>query len=131
MPRQVKTNFKIHTEPLTKTVKIGDVICHSETPRKYFTLENNDIIYTKMKELKITYPPYLGPCVDFGLGDVCLEETGDKFKFYLVERMHKYQCADFDNLKDAVDHLVEFYIKNKYVRDGEAFKKIFYELFKL
>lgn len=131
MPRKVKPNLAVHTEQLTKNVEFDEVICHSETPRKYFTPENNDIIYTKMKEMNVMYPPYLGPCVDFGLGDACLEEAGDKFKFYYVERMHKYKCADFDNIKDAIEHLVKIYTEKKYVHDPDAFRKIFYDTFNL
>ena len=67
-----------------------DIIGHTDNKQEYFTLENNNIIYKRLREeLNMQYSlPRLGVSVDFGLGDICLEECTleDKkiFKFYTV-----------------------------------------------
>ena len=85
MERTINDNLrgKIHTEKITNE-SFDEIIGHSEEKRKYFTIENNDIIYKRLKnEVSIEYLPYLGSSVDFGMGDICIEETKDNFKFYL------------------------------------------------
>ena len=74
--------------------------------RKYFTDENNDIIYNRLKnELTIQYLPYLGPSINFGLGDICLEEDDNIFKFYVIDRASKFEYEEFNKVEDAIKKL--------------------------
>ena len=85
---------KIITEPF------NGIIGHSDSARKYFTNEKNDIIYKRLKsELSIEYLPYLGRCVDFGMGGICLEESRDKFKFYIIDRTLKFEYEEIYTMK--------------------------------
>ena len=107
-----------------------EIIGHTTCERKYFTLENNDIIYKRLKEeTDLDYLPYLGACVDFGLGDLVLEEDIDKFKVYFIERMSKYDYMEYGNLKDAVDDLINKCTRYKDNKDEiqEKMRNIFYE----
>lgn len=103
-----------------------DIIGHTDNKQEYFTLENNNIIYKRLREeLNMQYSlPRLGVSVDFGLGDICLEECTleDKkiFKFYTIDRNVKFDYAEFDNVKDAVKRLVEYYKKNKFIYYSET-----------
>ncbi len=129
MPREISEEYlgKVHTEKITNE-PFDAIIGHSECERKYFTIENNDIIYKRLKnEVSIRYLPYLGPCVDFGMGDICLEEAKDCFKFYIIDRASKFDCANFDNIKDAIDHLVSYYKEYNEVDDPEKVREIFYQ----
>ena len=129
MGRKIKDKFRgrIHTEKITNEA-FDEIIGHSECERKYFTIENNDIIYKRLNsELKIDQLPYLGPCVDFGLGDFCIEEGKDIFKFYIIDRATKFQYEEFDNIKDAIQKLISFYTQYKIVDNPEKMEEIFYE----
>ena len=125
MIRKVKAG--IHTEKITNE-PFDDIIGHSENERVYFTIENNDIIYQRMRnELSINHLPYLGPCVDFGMGDICLEEGTSVFKFYCIDRMEKYEYQEFDNINDAIKHLVSVYGEWEMVDDPDKMKEIIFQ----
>lgn len=117
---------KITNEPF------DEIIGHSTSERKYFTIENNDKIYKRFRnELKITYLPYLGPCVDFGLGDICLEESDNVFKFYIIDRTDKMEYQEFKDLKDAIERLISFYKEWNYVDDSNKMRDILYQTLNL
>lgn len=109
-----------------------DVIGHIEYESKYFTIENNNIIYRRLKkETDLEYLPYLVACIDYGEGDVCIEE-GIKdgveiFKFYIIDRFNKFDYQEFSNLEDAINRLVEYYINNEMTKEPEKVKSIFIE----
>lgn len=127
MPREVKSNIGVHLEKITNE-PFDDIIGHSDVERKYFTIENNDIIYKRFKkELSIRYLPYLGPCIDFGLGDICLEEAADNFKFYIIDRAAKFELEEFDKIEDAIQKLVSYYKEYEFVDNPEKMKEIMYQ----
>ena len=128
MVRKIDKSIKgIHTEKITNE-PFDDVICHSVSKRKYFTIENNDIIYRRLREeLKLYHLPYLGPCVDFGAGDICLEESNGTFKFYIIDRAAKFDYKEFDSIEDAINTLIESYQRIYDIQDIDKMKKIFYE----
>ena len=127
MGRQINPNVKV---PLVKITNepFDDIIGHNEVERKYFTIENNDIIYRRFREeLKLQNRPYLGPCVDFGLGDICLEEAKDCFKFYIIDRASKFDYEEFDNIEDAIHRLVSYYKEYDEVDNPELMEEILFE----
>ena len=129
MNREISKNLKgkIHVEKITNE-PFDDIIGHSEVERKVFTIENNDIIYRRFREeLKMQVRPYLGPCVDFGLGDFCIEEAKDCFKFYTIDRGTKDNYEEFDNVEGAIQKLMSFYRKYNIVNDPDKMEEIFYE----
>lgn len=127
MERKINKNIKVPTEKITNEA-FDDIIGHSEYERKYFTIANNDIIYKRFKsELSIDCLPYLGPCVDFGLGDICLEEAKDSFKFYIIDRTEKFEREELDNIEDAIQKLVTFYKENELVDSPEKMEQILYQ----
>lgn len=127
MPREVKPNIGVHLEKITNE-PFDDIIGHSEVERKYFTIENNDIIYKRFKnELSIRYLPYLGPCIDFGLGDICLEEAKDNFKFYIIDRAAKFELEEFDRIEDAIQKLISYYREYEFVDDQDKMEEILYQ----
>ena len=127
MERKVRPNIKVHTEKITNE-PFDDIIGHSDFERKYFTIENNDIIYKRFKnELSIVYLPYLGPCVDFGLGDICLEEAKDNFKFYIIDRATKFELEEFVRIEDAIQKLISYYRKYELVDDPDKMEEIIYQ----
>ena len=96
--------------------------------RKYFTNENNDIIYNRLKnELTIQYLPYLGPSINFGLGDICLEEDDNIFKFYIIDRASKFEYEEFNKVEDAIKKLTTYYKENKIVDSHDKMEEIFYQ----
>lgn len=118
---------KIHLEKITNE-PFDDIIGHSECERKYFTIENNDTIYKRLKsEVSIAHLPYLGPCVDFGMGDICIEEAQNCFKFYVIDRATKIGYKEFDNIEDAIQELISYYKKYEIVNDPEKMEEIFYQ----
>ena len=129
MPLKVNENVNVHLEKITNE-PFDDIIGHSEGERKYFTVENNDIIYKRFKEeLKFyTSYPYLGPCVDFGLGSPCIEKSNGTFKYYIIDRGEKFDFEEFTDVRDAINHLVECaYSKYNLVNDPNKMKNIIYE----
>ena len=127
MTRKINPNIKVHTEKITNE-PFDDIIGHSDFERKYFTIENNDNIYKRFKnELSIVYLPYLGPCVDFGLGDICLEEAKDSFKFYIIDRATKFKLEEFDRIEDAIQKLISYYRKYELVDDPDKMEEIMYQ----
>ena len=131
MIRKINPNIKVHTEKITNEA-FDDIICHSDFERKYFTIENNDIIYKRFKnELSMVYLPYLGPCVDFGLGDICLEESKDPFKFYIIDRATKFEFEEFDKIEDAIQKLVSYYQEYEFVDDPDKMEEILYQTLNL
>ena len=127
MERKVRPDIKVHTEKITNE-PFDDIIGHSGFERKYFTIENNDIIYKRFKnELSILYLPYLGPCVDFGLGDICLEEAKDNFKFYIIDRATKFELEEFVRIEDAIQKLISYYREYELVDDSDKMEEILYQ----
>ena len=129
MTLKVNENAHAHLEKITNE-PFDDIIGHSEGERKYFTVENNDIIYKKFREELEFYTsyPYLGPCIDFGLGTPCIEESNGTFKYYVIDRGTKFQFEEFTDVRDAIDHLVEAgYAKYELVNDPSKMKDIIYE----
>lgn len=127
MKRKVRPDIKVHTEKITNE-PFDDIIGHSGFERKYFTIENNDIIYKRFKnELSIVYLPYLGPCVDFGLGDICLEEAKDNFKFYIIDRATKFELEEFVRIEDAIQKLISYYREYELVDDSDKMEEILYQ----
>lgn len=96
--------------------------------RKYFTIKNNDIIYKRLKnELTIKYLPNLGPCTNFGMGDICLEEADDIFKFYIIDRASKFEYEEFNKIEDAIQKLITYYKEGEIVDNPDKMEKIFYQ----
>jgi len=128
MERKINKNInKLNTEKIT-TVPFDDIIAHSDIKRTYFTVANNDIIYKRLKdELTIEHLPYLGPCVDFGMGDVCLEESFGTFKFYIIDRTLKFEYEEFTKIEDAIEKLVSYYTEYEMVNNHLQMKEIFYQ----
>ena len=100
---------------------------------KYFTYENRKRIEERLlNETDISGLPTLGHGVDFGVGEVCLEETKgndneDKFEFYFAVNYDKYQHQVFDNIEDAISALVEYYQEWKMIDKPNKMKKIICE----
>ena len=127
MERKVRPDIKVNTEKITNE-SFDDIIGHSDFERKYFTIENNDIIYKRFKnELSIVYLPCLGLCVDFGLGDICLEETKDNFKFYIIDRATKFELEEFVRIEDAIQKLISYYREYELVDDSDKMEEILYQ----
>ena len=127
MERKVRPNIKVHTEKITNE-PFDDIIGHSDFERKYFTIENNDIIYKRLKsEVSIEYLPYLGPCIDFGMGDICLEEANDSFKFYIIDRATKFKLEEFNRIEDAIQKLISYYREYELVDDPDKMEEIMYQ----
>ncbi len=129
MVRRINENLKekIHIEKITNE-PFDDIIGHSDCERKYFTIENNDIIYKRLKsELSIAYLPYLGPCVDYGGGDICLEESNDNFKVYIIDRARKFQYEEFIKIEDAIQKLISIYEEEELVDNPDKMEEIFYQ----
>lgn len=125
--RKINPNAKVHLEKITNE-PFDDIIGHSNFDRKYFTIENNDIIYKRFKiELSIDCLPYLGPCVDFGLGDICLEESKDNFKFYIIDRATKFELEEFDRIEDAIQKLISYYREYELVDNPDKMEEIIYQ----
>ena len=121
-----KVNEGLNIEKITNE-PFDDIIGHNDLVRKYFTIENNDIIYKRLKsELSVEYLPYLGTCVDYGLGDICLEEAKDSFKFYIIDRAEKFEYVEFDKIEDAIQKLVSYYKENELVDNPDKMEEIFY-----
>ena len=131
---KVKDEFKDMVVKNTNE-DIGDILGHNSCELKYFTIENNDLIYKRLKEeTNIIHLPILGPSVDFGLGDVCIEECFENgkeiFKFYLIDRSEKYDCEEFDCIEAVINKLVDFYASWE-VDDPVSMRNIFYETLNL
>ena len=100
---------------------------------KYFTYENRKRIEDRLlNETDISGLPTLGHGVDFGMGEICLEETkdadnNDKFEFYLAVNYDKYQHQIFDNIEDAISALVAFYKKTDMIDKPNKMEKIIYQ----
>lgn len=127
MERKVNQIIKgmIHVEKITNE-PFDDIIGHSDSERKYFNIENNDIIYKRLKsELLVKYLPYLGPCVDFGLGDICLEESNGIFKFYIIDRTLKHEYEEFDKIEKAIQRLIAYYKEYELVDNPDIMEEIF------
>ena len=127
MERKVTPNAGVNVEKITNG-SFDDVIGHTEVQRKYFTVDNNTRIYERLRsEVAISHMPYLGPFIDFGLGNICLEEAGDSFKFYIIDRASKYDYEEFDSIDAAIGKLVTFYQENEMVDNPYKMRDIFYQ----
>lgn len=103
-------------------------LSHKECERKMFTIDNSDNIRNRlMKEMKLSCPPYLGPCVDFGTEDVCIEESEGKFKFYFIYRSCKFDYEEFSEVEPAVGKLISFYEKRRLIDNPDQMRRIFSE----
>ena len=123
---KVIDSVKKYTVKLTNN-EFDDVIGYNPNERKYFTIENNDVIYKRLRdETDIQYYPRLGPRVEFGMGDIVLEEGIDRFLFYIIDRMYKSDRAEFFDVREAIEHLINYYVKYE-VADADALRNIFYE----
>ena len=85
------------------------------------------IIRKSTNELLIVYLPYLGPCVDYGGGDICLEESNDSFKVYIIDRTRKFQYEEFFKIEDAIQKLISIYEEEKLVDNPDKMEEIFYQ----
>lgn len=96
--------------------------------KKYFTPKNNNTLFNRLKsELSIRNLPYLGPCSDYGVGDAGLEEVSGEFVFYVADRDSQIECKSFTDIKEAIQHLVDFYGKYNQVNDPNKMKAIFFD----
>ena len=96
--------------------------------KRYFTNKNNNIIYNRLeKELNINQLPILGIKAMYGVGDICLEEDGDVFKFYILDRAAKFEYEEFYDIEDAIQKLIFYYRLYEIVDDSEKMKEIFYQ----
>lgn len=94
--------------------------------RKYFNWDNNNTIYNRlMKETIISYIPYLGQGLQFGAGDIVLEEDGDIYKFYIIDRDVKFCYEEFDNVVSAMEKLVTYYDEAELIDDPDKMMGIF------
>jgi hypothetical protein len=126
--REIQDGINVPIVKLTN-LPFDQVIGHNNGERKYFTVENNDIIYGRFKNelrMKGCGYPYLGPCVDFGLGDLCIEEDGDIFKFYVIDRGDKFGYKEFNDVRDAIQELISKYREYDLVDDLDKMEEIFY-----
>lgn len=128
MERKISKNTSgINTVKITNE-SFDDIIGHNNGERKYFTIENNDIIYKRLKsEVSISYLPRLGPCVDFGMGDICIEENNNKFIFYVIDRECKEEYEEFDRVEDAIQKMISFYKRCDFVDNSNIMEDIFYQ----
>ena len=100
---------------------------------KYFTYENRKRIEERLlHETDISGLPTLGHGVDFGMGEICLEETkddndNDRFEFYVAINYDKSRHQVFDNIEDAITALVGFYRRNDMIDKPNKMEKIIYE----
>ncbi len=136
MERKVdKKRCKMNIEKITNE-PFDDIIGHSESIRKYFTIENNDLIYKRLKkETDIVKLPYLGPCVDYGLGDICIEESSkdnkEIFKFYIIDKTCKFDYQEFAKIEDVIAKLISHYKEKHLISNPEKMQAIFTETLKL
>ena len=95
--------------------------------RKYFNWDNNNTIYNRlMKETIISYIPYLGQGLQFGAGDIVLEEDGEIYKFYIIDRDVKFCYEEFDNVVSAMEKLVTYYDEAELIDDPDKMMGIFF-----
>lgn len=99
---------------------------------RYFTTENIDTIYKRLKEETDIYIlPYLGEEMNYGMGEVCLEEkiedNNTAYKFYTVDRASKFDYQEFHQVEGAIKHLVSYYEKMQMVSDSDQMLNIFFE----
>src|SRR5699024_7589965 len=96
--------------------------------RKYFTNENNDIIYNRLTdELTIQYLLYLGQSINFEFGDIFLEEDDNMFKFYIIDKTSKFEYEEFNKIEDAIKKLTTYYKENKIVDSHDKMEEISYQ----
>lgn len=96
--------------------------------RKYFTFENTEKINKRLlNEVDIEGLPTLGIGVDFGLGEICLEETEDKYRFYFAAGRNKFHYREFDNIEDGINELTSYYKKWNMVDKPNKMEKIIYQ----
>lgn len=100
---------------------------------KYFAYETRKRIEDRLlNETDISGLPTLGHGIDFGMGEICLEETkdndnNDKFEFYFAVNYDKYHHQVFDNIEDAISALVEYYKKWDMIDKPNKMEKIIYQ----
>ncbi len=61
------------------------------------------------------------------MGDICLEETDDIFKFYVIDRASKFEYEEFNTIEDAISKLITYYKENEIVDSPDKMKEIFYQ----
>lgn len=96
--------------------------------RKYFTFKNTEKINKRLlNELDIEGLPTLGVGVGFGIGEICLEETEGKYRFYFAAGWDKFHYREFDNIKDGINELTSYYKKWDMVDKPNKMEKIIYQ----
>ena len=63
------------------------------------------------------------------MGDICLEETDDIFKFYVIDRASKFEYEEFNKVDDAIKKLVSYYKENEIVDNPDKMEEIFIKLY--
>ena len=127
----MKTNKDYYQIKVINNPLFGENFGH-ETNIKYFTDEVNNEIYNRLhNELIIEYLPFLGRGIDYGMGDICLEEDNDIFKFYIIDHMNKFDYEEIENIYSAIDKLINYYEENELVNDSYKMKEIIYQTLNL
>ena len=81
-----------------------------------------------IKDLKPNYQQYTYHAQEHVLvGDICLEEAKDSFKFYIIDRIAKFEYEEFNNIEDAIQKLISYYRENKFVDDANKMEEILYQ----
>lgn len=95
--------------------KLNDENCQKI---KYFTPEKCAIIYKRFEEELdncFGFLPCLGESLDYGCGNVCLEESYGTFLFYTVDRAAKFDVKKFNDVRIAIKELALFYYEICYI----------------
>lgn len=96
--------------------------------KKYFNFENSKKICNRLlTELDISGLPTLGVGVDFGLGEICLEESDGKYRFYFAAGRDKFHYREFDNIEGGINELVEYYKAWNMVDKPNKMERIIYQ----
>lgn len=111
-------------------------ISERATQERYFTTENTNTIYKRLtEETEIYILPHLGEELNYGMGEVCLEEKMEDnkatYKFYTVDRASKFGYQEFHQVEGAIKHLVSYYKKMEMVSDPDQMLNIFFETLNL
>ncbi len=109
-----------------------------EEAQQYFTKENVNKIYTRLREetdIFMQHYPVLGVDAIYGIGNLCLsekEKDGKRtYEFFIIDRATKFDYAEFDDIKNAINHLATFLEEIESKEDCEKMRNIIYETLKL
>lgn len=96
---------------------------------KYLNEQNVSEIYARLKnETNITELPILGRNLEFGLGEICLYEQNNLYIFYIMNKNNKECIKIFEDIKSAINFLVNVYDYYKFIDEPTKMKDIFYEV---